>query len=84
MLQENPTIIFNRLCPAIKFMKSRTLKLIGLNTYETNSIGVKTNAKKKLLLLGKKRENIDILCFLKHITLIPKKVENAKTKVTIK
>ena len=65
-------------------MKSRTPKLTGLNTYETNSIGVNTNAKKKPVLAGKKRENIEILCFLKHITLIPTKVENDRTKVTIK
>jgi len=84
ILQENPTIIFNKLCPAIKFIKSRTPKLTGLNTYETNSIGVSTNARKKLLLAGKKRENIVILCFLKHIILIPTKVENERTKVTIR
>lgn len=29
-LHENPTITFNKLCPAIKLMKSRTPKLIGL------------------------------------------------------
>lgn len=84
ILQEKPTIIFNKLCPAIKLIKSRTPRLTGLNMYETNSIGVNTKARKKLLLAGKKRENIEILCFLKHIMLIPTKVENERTKVTIK
>ena len=40
--------------------------------------------REKLLLAGRKRENIEILYFWKHIALIPTKVENERPKVTIK
>ena len=48
ILQANPTITFNKLCPAIKLMKSRTPKLIGFAIYETNSIGTKSNEQVKV------------------------------------
>ena len=58
MLHANPTITFNKLCPAIKLIKSRTPKLIGFAIYETNSIGTNSNARKKVVFAGKNKENI--------------------------
>jgi hypothetical protein len=52
ILQENPTITFNNVCPAIKFANSRTPKLIGLKMYDNNSIGTNNNAKPKEVLEG--------------------------------
>ena len=45
ILHEKPTITFNKVCPVIILANNRTPKLIGLNIYETNSIGSKSSAK---------------------------------------
>jgi hypothetical protein len=39
ILQEKPTITFSSVWPAIKLANSRTPKLIGLNIYDSSSIG---------------------------------------------
>ena len=57
ILQENPTITFNKVCHAIKLINNRTPKLIGFATYEINSIGTKINANKKEVLAGRNKDN---------------------------
>ena len=57
MFHENPTITFKRLWPAIKLINNRTPKLIGFAIKEINSIGTKSNAKKKPVFGGKNKEN---------------------------
>ena len=39
ILQEKSTITFSSVWPAIKLVNSRTFKLIGLNIYDSSSIG---------------------------------------------
>jgi len=84
MLQENPMITFNKLCPAIKLINNRTPKLIGFAIYEMNSIGTNSNANKNVVFAGKNNENVFILYFLKVIMFIPMNTEKDKVKVTIK
>jgi hypothetical protein len=84
ILQENPIMTFKRLCPAIKFIKSRTPKLIGLAIYEINSIGTRSRAKKKEVFAGKNKEKVFILYFSNVIMLIPIKTENESVNVIIK
>jgi len=84
ILQENPTITFNKLWPAIKFINNRIPKLIGFAIYEINSIGTSNKAKKNVVLEGKNKEKIFVLYFLKVIMFIPIKTANDKVKVTIK
>ena len=43
---------------AIKLANNRTPKLIGLKIYEINSIGTNNSPKAKVVLAGKKIENI--------------------------
>lgn len=83
MLQENPIITLSKLCPAIKLIKSRTPKLTGLAMYEINSIGTKSNAKKKEVFAGKNNEKDFILYFLNVIILTPINTESDNVKVTI-
>lgn len=40
ILKLNPTITFNKVCPAIIFAKRRTDKLTKRKLYEINSIGI--------------------------------------------
>jgi hypothetical protein len=63
ILQENPIMTFKRLCPAIKFIKSRTPKLIGLAIYEINSIGTRSRAKKKKCLQVKIKKKLSFYIF---------------------
>ena len=58
MLQEKPTITFNKVCPAIKFANNRTPKLIGLKMYDNNSIGTSNNAKPNEVLEGMNKDII--------------------------
>jgi hypothetical protein len=58
MLQEKPTITFNKVCPAIKFANSRTPKLIGLKIYDSSSIGTSNKARPKEVLEGINRDNM--------------------------
>ena len=84
MLQEKPTITFNKLWPAIKLMNNRMPKLIGLAIYDINSMGTNNKANKKVVLAGKNNEKISILYFLKVIIFIPIKTAKDKVNVTIK
>jgi len=84
MLQEKPTITFNKVCPAIKFANNRTPKLIGLKMYDNNSIGTSNNAKPNEVLEGMNKDIIWNLCFWIHIKFIPIKIEKDKVKVTIR
>ena len=45
-LQAKPTITFNKVCPAKILINSRTPKLIGLEKYDTYSIGTSNKANK--------------------------------------
>ena len=84
MLQEKPTITFNKLCPAIKLINNRIPKLIGLAIYDINSIGTNSKANKNVVLAGKNKEKIWKLYFLKLIMFIPIKILKDKLKVIIK
>ena len=84
MLQEKPTIPFNKAWPAIKLANSRTPKLIGLKMKEINSIGNNIKTKPKEVFDGKKSDNIFVLCILKPIMLTLMKTAVDKLKVTIK
>ena len=84
MLQENPIITFNKLCPAIKLINNRTPKLIGFAMYDINSIGTSSKAKKNVVLAGKNKEKVFILYLLKVTIFIPIKIEKDKVKVIIK
>ena len=84
MLQEKPTITFNKVCPAIRFANNRTPKLIGLKTYDKSSIGTNNRAKPKEVLEGINKDNIWNLCFWIQIIFKPMKIERDKVKVTIR
>ena len=84
ILQENPTITFKSVWPAIKFAKSRTPKLIGLKTYDRSSIGTNSKAKPKEVLEGINKDNMWNLCFCTQIIFIPTKIEKDKVNVTIR
>lgn len=56
IIHAKEAITFNNVCPAIMLANKRTDKLIGLNKYETISIGINNNAKNKEDPAGKKIE----------------------------
>ena len=66
------------------FANNRIDKLIGLNTYEINSIGTNSNAKKKEVPCGKNKEKNSNPCILTHIILIPINKKRLNANVTIK
>jgi hypothetical protein len=82
--QENPTMTFNTLCPAINLINNRTPKLIGFAIYDISSIGLNNKANENFVSAGKNNKNIFALCFSNVITFIPKNKENDKVKVIIK
>jgi len=84
MLQEKPTITFNKLWPAIKLINNRIPKLIGLAIYDINSIGTSNKANKNVVLEGKNKEKVSILYFLNVMIFIPIKTVKDRVKVTIK
>ena len=84
MLQEKPTITFNKLWPAIKFINNRIPRLTGFAIYDINSIGTSNKANKNVVLDGKNKEKVFILYFLKVIIFMPIKTAKDKVKVTIK
>ncbi len=84
ILHEKPIITFKRLWPAIKFINSRTPKLIGFAIYDINSIGTSNKAKKNVVLEGKNKLKVFILYFSNVIKFIPINTANDKVNVTIK
>jgi hypothetical protein len=55
--QLNPTITFNKVCPAIIFANNRTDKLNNRKVYEINSIGTNKNIIAKGVPCGKNKLN---------------------------
>jgi hypothetical protein len=62
-LQEKPTITFSSVWPATKLAKDWTPKLIGLNIYNSSSIGTNNNAEPKEVFAGMKKDRMWNLCF---------------------
>ena len=83
ILQANPTITFNKVCPAIRLINNRTPKLIGLAKYDINSIGTKINATEKLEFAGMINDNILKPCLLTPMIFTPMKIEKDNAKVII-
>jgi hypothetical protein len=84
ILQEKSTITFSSVWPAIKLVNSRTSKLIGLNIYDSSSIGTNNNAKPKEVFAGMKKDSMWNLCFWIQIIFMPTNIEKDKVNVTIK
>ena len=84
ILQEKSTITFSSVWPAIKLVNSRTSKLIGLNIYDSSSIGTNNNAKPKEVFAGMKKDSIWNLCLWIQIMFKPIKIEKDKVNVTIR
>lgn len=84
ILQEKPTITFNKVCPAIKFANSRTPKLIGRNIYDISSIGTNSRANPKEVFAGIKKDNMWNLCLWIQIMFIPIKIEKDSVNVTMR
>lgn len=76
-LKINALSIFNSVCPASIFAKSRTDKLKGLIKYDTTSITTRKGIKGFGTPLGTKRLKKSVLLLKKLINVIPKNNENA-------
>jgi len=85
MLKLNPTITFNKVCPAIILAKSRTERLTNLKVYEINSIGIrrKSNGNGHPAGINKRKKNASP-CLRNIIVCNDTKIANATQKVNIK
>lgn len=82
IVQANPAIIFNNVCPDIIFAKSRIDKLKTRDTYDAISMGTNRGANAICIPLGRKNPKKCSLCFFIEIILIPINNVNAKLNVT--
>lgn len=80
-VEAKPAITFNKVWPAIIFAKRRTARLMGLNMYEINSIGINKKASAKLVPAGKNKVKNFKPFFFTLIIFIPIKKEQLKVNV---